>query len=159
MAPPDPRPAGAERGAAHTSGRRAMMSRMRRATTTALLCLTLGLAAACGDDDEGDSGSSGSETAAQTETATTPTETTETTDSASQAGEKYPEEVRKTFLDSCASQPGATRSACECALGEVEKTVSFDEFKEADEALREDPNARPPVYEKLQDAVRECTDS
>ena len=80
-------------------------------------------------------------------------------DSSSEPGGKYPEEVRKTFLDSCDSQPNATRSTCECALDKVEKTVSFDEFKKADEAIREDPKARPPGYDKLIKAARECAKS
>lgn len=111
--------------------------------TTALLCtFALGLAACGGDDDDrGSSANTGS---------------TGTTASESAPENKYPEAVRKTFLDSCDAQPNASRSVCQCALDRVEKTVSYEDFKEADAAIREDAAAKPPAYDKLVKAAREC---
>ena len=108
---------------------------MKNVMTAVVLSLALAGAAGCGGDDGGSESSS------------------------KEPGGKYPEQVRKTFLDSCDSQPNATRKTCECALDKVEKTVSFDEFKKADEAIREDPNAKPPGYDKLIKAARECAKS
>ena len=75
---------------------------------------------------------------------------------ASTAGNKYPEDSRKAFLDSCDAQPGADRSVCECALSEIEKAVSFEEFAAADKALRDKKDVDPDVQAKLTKATTDC---
>ena len=95
--------------------------------------------AGCGSDDDS---AAGGETASNATTAN--------------AGNRYPAEVRRNFLSSCDAQKGATRKVCACALVELERTVAFDDFKQADAALRE--GKRPParVQRRLTASIRKC---
>ena len=76
---------------------------------------------------------------------------------AGKAGEKYPEDSRKAFLDSCDAQPSAERSVCECALEKIEATVSFNDFSKADKALREGKEVDAATQAKFEDATTECS--
>ena len=103
---------------------------MKHVMTALLLTFALAGAAACGDD--GDSEKSGT------------------------AGNAYPEQVRENFLKSCDAQPNASRSVCECTLDKVEKVLSYDDFKNADQAIRDDQNAKPKGYDQLVKAAESC---
>jgi hypothetical protein len=67
-----------------------------------------------------------------------------------------PDSLSKQIVSSCSSQPGATKSECEYALGQIEKTITYDEFLKADAALRRDANATTDVQDELDAAVNAC---
>jgi hypothetical protein len=100
---------------------------MRRAAIVGALAFAL---AGCGSGDEDAGGGGGGE----------------------ETG-RYPEAVRKNFLDSCDAQPNARRRTCECTLEYLEKRVTLEEFEEIDRKLTEGGKA-PKV---LQDSVDACT--
>ena len=104
---------------------------MKHVMTALLLTFALTGAAACGDDDGG-------------------------SENSAKAGNEYPSQVRENFLKSCDAQPNASRSVCECTLDKVEKTVSYDDFKKADQAIRDDAGAKPKGYDQLVKAAETC---
>ena len=77
-------------------------------------------------------------------------------DSGSSSDNGYPKEAETNFVNSCSSQPGATRDKCQCAYDKIKAKLSFDEFKAADTALREGKQADPKATQALKDAVNEC---
>jgi hypothetical protein len=68
----------------------------------------------------------------------------------------YSKAAETNFLKACTAQAGASQDKCQCALDKIEEKVPFDEFKKADEALREGKQAPAATEKKLQDAVKEC---
>jgi hypothetical protein len=68
----------------------------------------------------------------------------------------YPKDAETNFLKACNAQAGTSQDKCQCALEKVEEKVPFDEFKKADEALRNGKQAPAATEKKLQDAVKEC---
>ena len=70
--------------------------------------------------------------------------------------DEYPEQAREQFVRECAEQPNTTARACTCVLEEVERTMPYEEFKEAEEAIRNDRAPRTESAEKLRDAVSVC---
>lgn len=70
----------------------------------------------------------------------------------------YPQEARTNFVRSCDAQPNASRDVCECALDELERTVSYAEFKAADDAIRRGDDPARKTSEKLTAAVEGCVE-
>ena len=110
---------------------------MKRTLCTTLAAAAL-LLAACGDDDKssGGGGDGGGE-------------------KSSQAGNKYPDQIRNNFLTSCDSQPNAPRAVCECALNKIEEKYSLDEFEKIDKAQREGE----PLPKDISKIVTDCVKS
>lgn len=104
--------------------------RIPRLAVTLVLAASL---AACGGGDEGGGGGGGE-------------------------SDRYPETARSNFVDSCDEQPNASRSVCRCALEELEKTMPFEEFKAADEAIRAGDQPKKETAEKLTAAVEGCVE-
>ena len=71
---------------------------------------------------------------------------------------RYPEQARTEFVEACDAQPNAARSVCECALEELERTMPYEEFKAADEAIREGEEADAASAEKLTASVEACVE-
>ena len=71
----------------------------------------------------------------------------------------YPSEARTNFIESCDKQPNATRSVCECALDELERTLPYEDFKAADDAIRAGDRPKADVSTKLTAAVEGCVES
>jgi hypothetical protein len=91
-----------------------------------LAALSLGLAACGGDDND------------------------------SKAGSKYPDDVRENFMKACEASSNGKTAACDCALKKLEETVSYDDFKKADEAIREGGEASGSTADRIQDAIKSC---
>lgn len=72
--------------------------------------------------------------------------------------DRYPEEARANFVKSCDAQPNASRDVCQCALEELERTVSYEDFKAADEAIREGDQPDKATADKLTAAVEGCVE-
>jgi hypothetical protein len=114
---------------------------MRRLAAVSLAALAF--AAGCGDDDgNGDGGGNGNGDDNGAEQ--------------NGGGEDYPQAAIDNFLESCTAQPGASDSECECAIDEIQAEIPFEEFKEVDEALRENRDPPGDSQERINDAVRQC---
>jgi nitrous oxide reductase accessory protein NosL len=102
------------------------------------------LAAGCGDDD-GDKaapkGFGGSAT---------------TGDTASAKADEYPAPVVQNFMKSCTAQAGATTSYCRCTIEELQRTLPYDEFKDADAAIQKGGKAPAKARDAIQDAIKKC---
>jgi hypothetical protein len=70
-------------------------------------------------------------------------------------GNDYPDEVVENFVTNCAAQPGATESACECAIDELQGRMSFEEFEAAEQALVTGGEVAP----ELHAVIEECKDA
>jgi hypothetical protein len=71
---------------------------------------------------------------------------------------EYPDEAVNSFMTSCTSQAGATESSCRCVLDNLEESMSFEEFKRVDTAIRAGGTASIPddSREKFLDAISDC---
>ena len=71
----------------------------------------------------------------------------------------YTAEERTKFVESCDEQSASTsRSVCECAFEELERTLPYEHFEAAEEAVRA---GDPPAAEfstKLTAAVERCVE-
>ncbi len=70
----------------------------------------------------------------------------------------YPAAARTNFVESCDKQPNASRSVCECALEELEKTLPYEDFKAADDAIRNGDKPEKATSDKLTAAVEGCVE-
>ena len=104
---------------------------MRRLIPVLLTTTCLALAA-CGGDDETEATGGGGAATTQAPTYPAPTETQP--GAGGEKGQPYPAEARRTFLQACDAQEGASRAACECALERIEDRYSFAEFRRIDAA-------------------------
>ncbi|MDZ4278247.1 MAG: hypothetical protein U1B78_03815 [Dehalococcoidia bacterium] len=90
----------------------------------------------CGDGDEGEP--------AATEELPTP--------ATSDNGEQYPPTVIENFLEACTAQPGATDAYCSCAIEEIQKEFSLDEYAELERRLADTGE----IPEELAGSIAEC---
>jgi len=68
---------------------------------------------------------------------------------------RYPTNVEKVFLRACGA--GHQRpQACRCILSKLEDTVPFDEFRLADDALRNGGRAPAATRKKVAAATNAC---
>ena len=72
--------------------------------------------------------------------------------------ERYPQEARTNFVRSCDAQPNASREVCECALEELERTLPYEDFKAADDAIRAGDDPQKATSDKLTAAVEGCVE-
>jgi hypothetical protein len=68
----------------------------------------------------------------------------------------YPSGVERNFLNACNKSSKGKEDACKCALDKLEDTVSYEDFKKADAAIRSGKSADPRTTEKLQAAIKAC---
>jgi hypothetical protein len=71
--------------------------------------------------------------------------------------QRYPTEVRKNFLQACNASSSGRRSACKCALLELEGRVAYATFKQADAAIRKGSRAAPATENEINRAIRVCS--
>lgn len=64
----------------------------------------------------------------------------------------YPEEVVADFMDGCTAEQGTNESYCECTLEQLEETMTLEEFRAADAAVREGDE----LPAELVDAAEKC---
>jgi hypothetical protein len=67
-------------------------------------------------------------------------------------GNRYPDDIRSSFMTACEAELGATRAECECALQAVEKQLSRDELADQEISLRSGRQ----LPDGLSRSVREC---
>jgi hypothetical protein len=80
-------------------------------------------------------------------------------DSGGGGGDKYPDSARKAFLDACTKSAGGGSSAddrCNCVIDKLEENVSFDDFKKADEALRQGKSVDSGTQDEIEKATSDC---
>ena len=104
-------------------------------------------------------GCGGSEEPARTEPAEQPSQTAQAEPTAEQPSPTaeaeaggYPAEVEQNFITACEANGGST-SQCSCALDEVKKEFTFEEFKAEDEAARA-AGGKP--SQRITEAIAEC---
>jgi hypothetical protein len=70
----------------------------------------------------------------------------------------YPDEAVQSLMTSCTAQAGATESSCRCVLDNLQETISYEEFKRVDTAIRIGGTDEIPENsrEKFLDAVSDC---
>ena len=122
------------------------MPASRHLAALPLAVLTLGLAA-CGSDEETTSIPASTDQSATTATAAATTTTSDT---------PYPAAVEKNFLDACKSSSNGNADACRCALAKIEETVSYEDFKAADVAIRGGGAASDETGAKINAAIQGC---
>jgi hypothetical protein len=67
----------------------------------------------------------------------------------------YSDETEEQFMASCVPSLGESeRDVCRCAYDEIRSQLSFEEFEELDEQLRDDPDAELP--DDVVDLVAAC---
>jgi hypothetical protein len=68
---------------------------------------------------------------------------------------EYSDETEEQFMASCVPSLGESeRDVCRCAYDEIRGQLSFEEFQELDEQLRDDPDAELP--DDVVDLVAAC---
>ena len=70
--------------------------------------------------------------------------------------EEYPDQAVENFVDSCKSQAGATEEACRCVIDRLKVTMPYEEFKQADDAVRHQKPLDPESRRKLERAAAQC---
>ena len=78
-------------------------------------------------------------------------------DNSSKTGQKYPSNVEDTFLNACKVSSNGKEEACKCALRKLEDTLSYDDFKTADAAIRKGEKASSDTQKKITGAITTCT--
>jgi hypothetical protein len=73
-------------------------------------------------------------------------------------GSDYPDEAVQSFMRTCEAQAGATESSCRCVLDNLQETMSYEEFKRVDTAIRIGGADEIPEdsREKFIEAVSDC---
>lgn len=70
----------------------------------------------------------------------------------------YTDEMRDDFMSQCTAGVGDdARDMCECTYTALTENMPFEEFREYDEALRDDPSA--PIPDDVTNAMTECATS
>ncbi len=74
-----------------------------------------------------------------------------------QQGEhQYPDDVRNNYIQAWVSR-GQAETACECTLAGLEDRLSYNEFKELDDAIRaDDKQAQTRLQNMMQTVQRNC---
>ena len=69
----------------------------------------------------------------------------------------YPDESVETFVSECRkAQKDTTEEACRCVIDHLQKTMPYDEFTRADEALKNDEPVPEASLVKLRVAAENC---
>lgn len=67
----------------------------------------------------------------------------------------YTDEMRSDFMSQCTAGVGEDAGdMCECTYDALTENMPFEEFRDYDEALRDDPSA--PMPAEVTDAMTEC---
>jgi hypothetical protein len=69
----------------------------------------------------------------------------------------YPKESIDAFVQECREQPQTSERQCRCVVERLQETMPYDEFAEADAALKENREPDDATLEKLRAAVAACT--
>jgi hypothetical protein len=70
----------------------------------------------------------------------------------------YTDEMRRDFISQCTASAGdGALDTCGCTYDALTENLSFEEFREFDEAAREDPSAELPA--EVTDAMTECAEN
>jgi hypothetical protein len=120
------------------------------------------LLGACGGDDSDETEADGDTTDATAEGDADDDSGTDetggdgqTSPSETPVGEGYTDQIRSSFLNACAAQPGASQALCECTFDEITKAIPVEEFAAYDLAVRQDPATPAPSW--LAEAVTACS--
>jgi hypothetical protein len=69
----------------------------------------------------------------------------------------YPQDSIDAFVQECRAQPNTSDRQCRCVVGRLQETMPYEEFAEADKALKENREPAEASLEKLRAAVTACT--
>ena len=69
----------------------------------------------------------------------------------------YPQESIDAFVQECRAQPNTSERQCRCVVERLQETMPYEEFAEADVALKENREPAEATLEKLRAAVTACT--
>jgi hypothetical protein len=73
--------------------------------------------------------------------------------------EGYPQESIDAFVQECNAQPNTSERQCQCVAKRLQETMPYDEFAQADKALKENREPAAASIEKLRAAVTACSTS
>ena len=78
--------------------------------------------------------------------------------SSESGGEDYPKEARDNFVTACVKTGGgeSARERCTCVIDKLEEKVSYEDFKAADTALKENKQPKEEVSKLLEESATEC---
>jgi hypothetical protein len=68
----------------------------------------------------------------------------------------YPQDSIDTFVQECRAQPNTSERQCRCVVERLQETMPYEEFAEADVALKENREPDEASLEKLRAAVTAC---
>ncbi len=71
--------------------------------------------------------------------------------------EGYPQESIDAFVQECRAQPNTSERQCRCVIERLQVTMPYEEFAEADVALKENRDPDEATLAKLRAAVTACT--
>ena len=68
----------------------------------------------------------------------------------------YPQESIDAFVQECRAQPNTSERQCRCVVVRLQETLPYEEFAQADVALKENREPDEASLEKLRAAVAAC---
>jgi hypothetical protein len=68
----------------------------------------------------------------------------------------YPQESVEAFVRECRAQPNTTERQCSCVVERLQETMPYDEFAQADKALKENREPDASSLAKLRAAITAC---
>jgi hypothetical protein len=71
-------------------------------------------------------------------------------------GSTYPDEAVEAFVSECRAQPKASEASCRCVIERLQVSMPYEEFRRADDALRNDRAPADASVAKLQAAAEAC---
>ena len=72
-------------------------------------------------------------------------------------GDGYPQESIDAFVQECRAQLNTSERQCRCVVERLQETMPYEEFAEADKALKANREPDEASVEKLRAAVTACT--
>ena len=73
--------------------------------------------------------------------------------------DKYPKEAVNNFTTQCVSSGGGTndvKDRCKCVIDKLQDRVKFDDFKKADDAIRNKKTPEKATIDAIDKAVSDC---
>jgi hypothetical protein len=79
--------------------------------------------------------------------------------SSSNNGDKYPKDAVSNFTNQCVASGGGTndvKDRCNCVIDKLQDRVGYDDFKKADDAIRQNKTPDKKTIDEIDKAVSDC---